>query len=246
MHLTGSPTSPTQIDLAKHSDQIAARLLLPAPLVAGVVKSEPPNAGHIGELYRISEASEPVCAIALSDLLPCQGAVLISDIAGSTVTYASIHSTDEDGWPLAYPWPHRAIPQGHALLRIGPNEERRERSWWATQWGDRQDYYMDAIAHTRRVHCVLAVYDLWGVSRLHLNDAPQTAARPERTLDCPCGYTGTVRGYPCSDCGRPYCPRCRECRCQRQEHALVDCPNPDCFMKVLPNQIHGRRCVNCE
>jgi Zn-dependent peptidase ImmA (M78 family) len=227
-------------------DQIAARLLLPGSLVAAVVKSEPPNASHIAELYRLSEASEPVCAIALSDLLPCQGAVLISDIGGSTVTYASVHATDEDGWPLAYPWPRRLIPKGHPLLRIRPTEERRERSWWATPWGDRQNYYLDAVAHSRRVHCVLAVYDLWGASRLHVGDVPQKAARPERTLACACGYNDIARGFPCSDCGQPYCPQCKECRCQRQERRLVDCPNPGCFMKVLPTQIRGQRCVNCE
>lgn len=227
-------------------DQIAARLLLPAQLIAATLGDAPPCAAHLAALYQASEASEPVCAIALAARLPCQGAVLISDIGGTTVTYASVNAPEDGGWPIAYPWPRRAIPSAHLLTRIAINESRRERSWWATSWGERQDYYLDSAAYSRRAHTVLAVSDLWGVSRLHVGDGPRTLARPERVLQCPCGYDGTVRGFPCKDCGQPYCPRCKECRCGREVNRLVDCPNPDCFLRVLPHQIHGSRCINCE
>lgn len=227
-------------------DLIAGRLLLPPGAVTAVLHDDVPRAAHLAALYTASQASEPVCAIALSERLPCQGAVLICDIGGPAVTYASVHAPDDDGWPVAYPWPGRAIPFGHALLRTTAGDAHLERSWWATPWGERQDYYLDSIAHTRRVHALLAVYDLWDVSAFHAADGPRTKTRPTRSLQCLCGFAGTARGYPCNDCGEPYCPGCGECRCQRQRRRLVDCPNPDCHMKVLQHQIHGARCVNCE
>jgi Zn-dependent peptidase ImmA (M78 family) len=227
-------------------DLIAARLLLPPQVVSAVLGDQAPRASHVADLYLASRASEPVCAIALGRRLPCQGAVLISDIGRPTVTYASVRAPKGDGWPIAYPWPARLIPTGHPLLRATAGQTRTERSWWATPWGERQDYYLDAVAHSRRIHAVLAVHDLWQVSRLHIGDVPQTQVLPERSLRCPCGYEGMVRGYPCSDCGAPYCPSCKECRCERQQEGLVDCPSPRCFMKVMPHQIRGSRCVNCE
>jgi Zn-dependent peptidase ImmA (M78 family) len=227
-------------------DLIAARLLLPAQLVSSVLGDEAPRAGHIAALYAASQASEPVCAIALGRRVPCQGAVLVADIGGPTVTYASVRAPTEDGWPVAYPWPSRPIPTGHPLLRIIAGQSRTEKSWWSAPWGERQDYYLDAIAYSRRLHAILSVQDLWGASRFHVGDTAQTRVRPERSLQCGCGYAGVVRGYPCSQCGTPYCPSCKECRCERQRQDLVDCPNPDCYMKVMPHQIRGGRCVNCE
>lgn len=44
--------------------------------------------------------------------------------------------------------------------------------------------------------------DLWHVTRFH-TDAPEAVGRSAHQLDCPWGYHGTARGYPCQDCGRP-------------------------------------------
>lgn len=227
-------------------DRIAARLLLPVPRIDAVLAGAAPRAAHLADLHAASSASEPVCAIALAARLPCQGAVLISDIGGTTVRYSSVNPA-ADGWPLAFPWPKYDIPPTHLLRRIGPRDRRTERSWWATPWGDRQDYYLDVVTSTRRVHAVLAVYDLWRASSFHVYDRPATANVPEVDLACSCGYRGVARGYPCADCGQPYCPACKECRCEKETSRLVDCPNPTCCMKVLPHRIRaGRWCVNCE
>lgn len=189
-------------DLERLCDLIAARLLLPDTLITQILDRRPPEAVHIGALYEASAASEVVCAIALAQRLPCQGAVVIMDTGSSIVSYASVSSPEDDGWPLAYPWPKQDIPAHHRLTRLADGQAAREKSWWATSWGEKQDFYLDAIAGSRRIHAVLAVRDLWHVTRFH-TDRSETAERPERYLDCPCGYRGSARGYPCSDCGYP-------------------------------------------
>lgn len=225
-------------------DRVAARLLLPLQRVTDILADDAPRAAHLRALHDASAASEPVCAIALAARLPCQGAVLIADLDDPTVRYATV-ATADDGWPVAFPWPGREIPATHLLRRIGPHEQRSERSWWATPWGDRQDYYLDVVTSARCIHAVLSVYDLWQVSAFHGADRPVTAGVPELDSACSCGFRGVIRGYPCSACGQPFCPRCG-CRCQREAARLVDCPNPNCYMRVLPHLIRNGRCVNCE
>ena len=229
-------------DLERLCDLIAARLLLPDTLITQVLDRRHPEAAHIGALYEASAASELVCAIALAQRMPCQGAVVIMDTGSSTVSYASVISPEDDGWPLAYPWPRQEIPAHHRLARLEGGQAAREKSWWATPWGEKQDYYLDAIAGSRRIHAVLAARDLWHVTRFHI-DRPETTQRPERHLDCPCGYHGTARGYPCSDCGQPYCPSCKECQCPRRNAALVVCQK--CFVSVAKADIIDGRCSDC-
>ena len=229
-------------DLEQLCDLIAAGLLLPEALVIRVLNRRAPEAAHIRALYEASAASEVVCAIALAQRLPCQGAVVIMDIGSSTVSYASVASPEDDGWPLAYPWPKQEIPAHHRLARLDADQAVREKSWWATPWGERQNYYLDAIAGSRRVHAVLAVRDLWQVTRFH-TDTSETAGRPAYHLDCPCGYQGTARGYPCSDCGQPYCPSCKECQCPRRNAAFIVCQK--CFVSVARADIVDGRCSDC-
>jgi hypothetical protein len=207
-----------------------------------VLNHRPPEAAYIGALYDASAASEQVCAIALARRLPCQGAVVIMDIGSSTVSYASVSSPEDDGWPLAYPWPRQEIPAHHRLARLGAGLAAREKSWWATPWGEKQDYYLDALAGSRRIHAVLAVRDLWHVAQFHA-DKPESAERPARHLDCLCGYRGTARGYPCGDCGQPYCPSCKECQCPRRNAALVACQK--CTVSVAKADIVDGRCSDC-
>lgn len=228
-------------------DRVAARLLLPPDLVARVLGDKPPRAEHIAELFHASGvASEPVCAIAIASRLPCQGATVIVDIGGETVRYASVQAPEHEGWPEAAPWPGDAIPAGHALRRMTIGQRRQERSSWTNRWGQRQDYYLDAVAHRRRIHAVVAAYDLWAVERFHGGDGPQTQKRAERLVSCACGHAGVVRTFPCNTCKEPFCPKCDRCLCARQQERLVDCPNPSCFMKVLPHLVNDGRCVNCE
>ncbi len=229
-------------DLEQLCDLIAAGMLLPEALVTQVLDRCAPEAAHIRALYEASAASEVVCAIALAQRLPCQGAVVIMDIGSSTVSYASVASPEDDGWPLAYPWPKQEIPAHHRLARLDADQAVREKSWWATPWGERQNYYLDAVTGSRRVHAVLAVRDLWQVTRFH-TDTSETAGRPVHHLNCSCGYHGTARGYPCSDCGQPYCPSCKECQCSRRNAALVVCEK--CFVSVARADIVDGRCSDC-
>ena len=229
-------------DLEQLCDLIAAGLLLPEALVTRVLDRCAPEAAHIRALYEASAASEVVCAIALAQRLPCQGAVVIMDIGSRTVNYASVASPEDDGWPLAYPWPRQEIAAHHRLARVDAGQAVREKSWWATPWGERQNYYLDAVTGSRRVHAVLAVRDLWQVTRFH-TDTSETAGRPVHHLDCPCGYHGTARGYPCNDCGQPYCPSCNECQCSRRNAALVVCHK--CFVSVAKADIVDGRCSDC-
>ena len=226
-------------------DAAAQRLLLPDRLIDTVLGSSPPAAAHLQQLYTSSAASEPVCAIALASRLRCHGAVLITDLGGRIVSYASVHVPDDEGWPRVFPWPGRHIPAGHPLISIGAGQTRRERSFWQAPWGDRQDYCLDAVAGTR-VHTVLAVYDVWQVSAFHGGDRAQTIERPQRELTCPCGYQGTVTGFPCPDCHEPFCPKCKECRHQRQELQLITCKG--CFTAVKPSQLRGdgKSCLYCD
>src|SRR5205823_758337 len=120
--------------------------LLPAPLVTQVVGNGPVHAAHVRSLYDASAASEPACAIALAARLPCQGAVLITEIGGQTVTFASVQAPEDDGWPTAFPWRDYDIPPGHILKQLRSGDVRTQASWWATPWGDRQDYYLDSVA----------------------------------------------------------------------------------------------------
>lgn len=229
-------------ELERLCDLIAAELLLPATLVTHVLSNHPPAAAHIRELYEASAASEVVCSIVLAQRLPCQGAVLMMDIGAHTVSYASVASPDDDGWPLAYPWPRQDVPAHHRLPRLRANQSAREESWWATPWGERQDYYLDAVAGGRRIHAVLASCDLWQVTRFH-TVKPETAGRPVRQFDCRCGFRGTARGYPCGDCGQPYCPSCKECQCPRRNAALVTCQR--CFVSVPKAEIVDGLCSYC-
>jgi len=227
-------------------DAVAQRLLMPAAIIDAVLADERPRAEHVRLLHEASAASEPVCAIALAARLTCQGAVVISDLGGAVVSYASVRAPDDEGWPSIYPWPGQEIPAAHPLRLLRPGESRRQRSFWTAPWGGRQDYYLDVVAGRHRAHAVLAVYDLWGVTGFHGGDQPVTNRRPGRSLTCHCGFDGVVRGYPCTECRQPFCPDCKECRCDRERRQQVTCPT--CFTAVKPNQLRqgGQRCLYCQ
>ena len=230
-------------ELERLCDRIASELLMPGDLVTEILAGQPPAAAHLQALHAASAASEPVCAIALAQRLPCQGGVIIMDLGGRTVSYASVASPDDDGWPLAYPWPRQEIPDHHRLPRLQPGQSARERSWWQTPWGEQQEYYLDAVTGTRRVHAILATQDLWNASRLHLDAPPTAPGRPAAELHCPCGFHGTARGYPCSECHQPYCPRCRECACPRRRARDLTCQR--CGLLVPPAAVVDGVCSEC-
>ena len=224
-------------------DRIAQRLLLPEGIIDSVLGTGPVRADHVNQLLDGSAASRPVCAIGLAKRLPCLGAVAIIDPVARRVQYASITPDTDSGWPLVVPWPGQEVPAGHPTLSVREGLGSTRKSFWRTPWGDQQGYYIDVALSVRRVVAVFADRDLWGSEKLHIDRPRGFDERPEADINC-CGKRQTIRGYPCSDCGHPYCGICGLCRCQRSAAAEQLCAG-GCFMKFRPNLLVDGKCEDC-
>ena len=224
-------------------DRIAARLLVPDTLLRQAVGNGPLRANHITDLYRATNASLPVCAIALASKLPTLGAVIITRHSTETVEYASIHPDPERGWPKVRPWPGQPVPPTHPLRRLTTGSTLTTRSFWETPWRSRADFYLDAVAGNRRTIAVLADTDLWAVERFHPVTTREFDDRPEREIRC-CGSTRRVRGYPCPKCNEVHCPECGKCRCDRQTAAETKCAGP-CGLQYMPHLLTDGLCDQC-
>ncbi len=224
-------------------DRLAQRLLLPTEVIASVVGVGPVEARHVRDLYHASLASQPVCAIALAAQLRGLGAVIITDRRTHTVEYASIQPDPEQGWPTVHPWPDQPVPPGHPLHTLQPGAATRHRSFWATPWGNRAEYYLDAFAGERRTVAILADTDLWNTELFHPNTQREYRDQPERQVTC-CGRTHTVRSYPCPTCNERFCPTCGKCRCDRRATAEVTCAGR-CGLQYLPHLLQDGLCDDC-
>lgn len=227
-------------------DAIAQRLLLAGDTIDAVLQGTSVQAHSVLELYDHSNASIPVCAIALAARLPGLGAVVIvkRDVSGTAqVEYASVRPDPVRGWPKVYPWPGQDVPAGHPFKFITDGGSVRRRSFWAMPWGERADFYVDAVTYRDRCIAVMADTDLWGAERFHPDTPRDFDERPEREVRC-CGKTWKRRGYPCQVCGELYCPNCGKCRCDRQDDELVLCKG-GCFMKLRPNLLVDGLCEDC-
>lgn len=228
-------------------DRIAQRLLLAEPAITAVMGAGPLRAHHVIDLYESTQASLPVCAIALAARLPMVGAVVIADRPYQSevvVRYASVHPDPERGWPKVYPWPGQAVPTAHPLrfLTRSPREPRQ--TFWATPWNGKVDFYMDAVAvNSTRSVAVLAEVDLWGAESFHPQMHRDYDERPQQDITC-CGQIRSVRGFPCQTCGQVHCPVCGKCRCDRRNDELVACAG-NCFLPFRPNLLVNRLCEDC-
>lgn len=182
--------------------------LLPDDIVNSVLADGTVRARHVAELSRASEASAPACSIALANRLPRLGAVAIIDRLAGVVQYASVRPDPEEGWPTVFPWPGQPVPGGHPLNTLPSGASLTRKTFWRTRWGRQQDYYVDAISYDKRVVAVFSDIDVWNAERLHIDQPRDFDQRPVSEIRC-CGQTRTVRGYPCGDCGEPYCPDIR-------------------------------------
>jgi Zn-dependent peptidase ImmA (M78 family) len=227
------------LELERLCDDIAGSLLIPEEVLNEIVRAGPVTGQHLLDLFHRTEASQVACAIALSRRLTCTGAIMLTDRQTNTVVYAAL--VDE---PSVYPTRKQALPGDHPLAKIVSGQHIRRESFWATPWGTRSPYYLDATATERRTYSVLAELDLWGISHLHLN-VPEPAAptRPSASVRCPCGFHGNVTGFPCSDCGKPFCPRCQRCDCERRAALTVRCEK--CTVSVPIRDIENGLCSNC-
>jgi Zn-dependent peptidase ImmA (M78 family) len=224
-------------------DQIAQCLLLPEEIVDSVVVEGPIRARHVLELYRASQASGPACSIALAKRLPHLGAVVIIDRAKDTVQYASVRPDPEEGWPVVFPWPGQAVPAGHPFKSMPSGADLTRKTFWRATWGSQEDYYIDAVSDDKRVIAVFSDIDVWGAERLHIDQPREFDRRPVTKIHC-CGRAQTVRGYPCQDCGQPYCSLCGHCRCQRIAQKEQMCAG-ECFLRFQPHLLINGLCEEC-
>ncbi len=224
-------------------DRIARLLLLPDDRLASVLNAAAVEARHVTDLYDATNASIHACVIALKDRLPALGAVLVIRHGANEVLYASVRPDDVYGWPEVHPWPGQALPTAHPLRVIRPGGRLRQRTFWAMPWGARAEFYMDAVADSRRTIAVLSAEDLWQAERFHPTIKRDFDQRPELEVNC-CGQLHKFRGWPCTTCGEGYCPTCGNCRCQKQMAAEVLCGGT-CYMQYLPHLLVDGLCEDC-
>lgn len=229
-----------QADVARATEQlcneVASLLLVPATVIDAIVGDGPIRAEHLQQLHRDTEASQVAIAIALARRLTTAGAVLLIDRANHTVARAVLV-----GELAIYPSNGQPVPTANPLHRIEPGSHIHQRSWWAAPWGERQGFYLDATASARRAYAVLATTDLWGMEAFHGGeDISQPQARPASVRSCPCGYSGPMRGFPCPDCGRHFCPKCGKCACDARNAAAVRCRK--CTLSFAPTALIDGLC----
>lgn len=223
-------------------DRIAQRLLLPDSATNAVVGPGPIRAHHLFDLYDSTQASRPVCAIALAKHLPGLGAVTIIDRLAGTVAHASVNPHPERGWPTIFPWRDQRLNTTHPLLRLPAGLSTSRLMSWHTPWGTHADFYIDAVADDKRVVAVFSDSDLWGIEQFHPGLERDFEARPLLDGHC-CGSSFQRRGYPCSECQQPFCPQCGDCRCDRDAKRELTCTN--CFQLFLPHLVVDGQCVDC-
>jgi hypothetical protein len=227
------------LELERLCDHIAADLLVPDHVLDQIVSEGPITGQHLIDLYRNTEASQIVCAIALSRRLGCTGAIMLTDRATQKVVHASLV-----GEPSVYPSKNQAVPSSHPLLRISPGEQVCRESFWATPWGTRNPYYLNAAATEKRTYSVLADLDLWNAEQLHLPVAEYAPdRRPRAGVTCACGFKGPVTGWPCPDCNKQFCRRCKSCDCDRRAALTERCS--ECFLSIPRIDLEAGICSGC-
>lgn len=225
-------------------DHVAQRLLLPDEVIDRVLGAGPIRAHHVLDIFSASQASRPVCAIALAKRLPTLGAVVIIDRPTARVSHASVRPDNDGGWPTVFPWRDQRLPGGHPLLNTTPDVPMTRRISWSNRWGAEAEFYSDAFAEPtrKRVIAVLCDRDLWNSELLHVDPARDFDDRPTLDIYC-CGRSTTVRGYPCPTCQQPFCRQCGLCRCERANQREQACN--ECFRSFQPHLLAGGLCEEC-
>lgn len=227
-------------ELERLCDAIAAELLLPTSAVNAVVKAGPVRADHAVSLYDTTQASHHAIAVRLVARLPCAGSVFLVNANTLTVAFAAT-SSDMQVWPGK----NQPVPAGHALQRLQPKETITAPSFWATPWGKRQSFYVDARRRTNWTHVILAERDIWKTEKFHArsDDREPVRDRQVHAVSCPCGYSGTAAGRVCEEADHPYCPKCQECLCHYGPRNQVTCSA--CNLVVPALDLEDGRCSMC-
>ncbi len=218
---------------------VASMLLVPPEVIDDIVGPGPVRADHLLQLHRSTEASQSAIAVALARRLGTAGAVVLVDRASAAVAHAALV-----GELAIWPWKDQAIPDTHPLGRLQPGIHLQTQSWWATPWGERQNYYLDAVATTKRAYAILATTDIWHMDTFHGGDpVPERETRPGSTRACRCGYSGAMIGYPCPTCHANFCPKCNTCLCDARDAAARRCGR--CTLFYAPSALVDGLCSDC-
>lgn len=232
-----------QHDVARATEQlcneVASLLLVPAQVIDSIVGDGPIRAEHLQQLHRQTEASQVAIAIALARRLNASGAVMLIDRDQHRVADVILA-----GELAIYPTRGQPVPSASPLFRISPGNHVHQRSWWETPWGERQDFYLDATASARRAYAIIATTDLWNMESFHgSDDTPERPERPAAVRSCACGYSGTMRGFPCRTCGKHFCPECGKCVCNYRDAAASRCRR--CTVSYAPTALKDGLCSGC-
>lgn len=219
---------------------VAALLLVPHDLIEEVVGVRKPTAADILTLYGRSRASRQVCAIAVAERLGCRGFVCIVERATHKIQFSSRVADTQP-----YAWRDDLIPPLHALRQATAGDPVRRESGWPYSDGQVRPYWLDAVADDRYAYAIFAERDLWGTTAFHGVDAIEDRpVRPATELRCSsCGFTGSTRRFPCSDCHQPPCPRCERCECDRR--SALSRPCSQCHLVTPKQRMRGDLCVDC-
>jgi hypothetical protein len=221
-------------------DMVAGRLLLPDEIVDAVLGAGRPSGPAAADLYESSSASRQAVAVALAHQLPCEGFVAL--VRDARVSFASRQA---DTRP--YAWRGDEVPDGHPIAALDDGEEVAVETFWEAPWGERRRYYMSAARRGPWTYAVFAEHDLFAAAGLHLPEPEDRAARPDpRAFTCPsCGYSGTVRRWPCPTCHQYECPRCNACECTRREQLVQRAMCQYCFLVVRAELLVDGLCDQC-
>jgi hypothetical protein len=220
-------------------DSIAQELLVPSELIESVVSEDAIRASHLLDLFDRSSASLHASAIALARRLPVLGAVVVFDREPGAVRHASVQPDPVEGWPKVYPW--RGQPAlAHPLLSIPNGTEAVKRIRWRMPWGDDAEFYANAIGQANTVVAVFAGKDLWTSEASNLSILREYEDRPLLHLVC-CGQDKWIRGYPCPNCRQPFCPKCGQCKCNREKAVVCT----ECGLLKGAALVVNSVCVDC-
>lgn len=212
--ITSQPGAPK---LEEVCEAVAGRLLIPDDIVTAI--GTPPTARGLAAIFNSTNASRSACAVRIAQQLPCEGFVAIIDVRTQHVYFAARH---DDTRP--YAWQGNSVPDTHNVRYVEDGQQRHAESWWPYPNGDRVRFYMSAYRERDWTFAIFAANDLWQTITFHAPEQRQRDTRPELTHRCPdCGFDGTFRGYPCTDCRTPYCSRCKRCECDRRSERSKVC-----------------------
>lgn len=219
-------------------DLVAARLLVSEDRIVAALAGGPPSPDTVAALYDTTAASRSACAIAVAGRIPCDGFVLLTE-PGSGEVFVAARTRDT----RPYAWKGDAIPSAHPLRR--PDPPAKTRTWWPDRGGERREFYMAAGLVKGYVCGVFAENDLWNVETLHTYKPVEPDRGYDGFIECPCGYKGKTRMFPCDVCGVSECPECSECECQRRAKREARGTCKICFKSVRSHLLVNGVCDEC-